>query len=69
MSESTNVEIEARVEHAVDTAIASFWEIVVEQFPEITGGDMDPMYEGVMYAQATEWIEHWLSLNSKDQSV
>jgi len=66
MKSLTKIEIEARIEKAVDAGIISFWERVVEEFPEITGGEDDPMYEGVMWAQATEWIEHWLSLNGKD---
>lgn len=66
MTSLTKVEIEARIEKAVDAGIISFWERVVEEFPDVKSGEYDPMYEGVMWAQATEWIEHWLSLNGKD---
>jgi len=66
MKSLTKIEIEARIEKAVDAGIISFWERVVEEFPDVKSGEYDPMYEGVMWAQATEWIEHWLSLNGKD---
>lgn len=69
MSKIIKTDIEARIEHAVDTAINSFWEVMVEEFPEVTSGDFDPMYEGIMYRQATEWLEHWLSLNGKELYV
>lgn len=69
MTSLTKIELEARIEKAVDAGILSFWERVVEDFPEITGGEYDPMYEGIMWAQATEWLEHWLSLNGKDLYV
>lgn len=69
MTSLTKIELEARIEKAVDAGIISFWERVVEEFPEITGGDYDPMYEGIMWAQATEWLEHWLSLNGKELYV
>ena len=60
----TTTDLDARIEEAIDKAIESFWGSVVQSFPESEGGDFDPMYEGVMYQQATQWLEHWLTLNS-----
>ena len=69
MTSILKFEMEARIEEAVDKAVEQFWASVVESFPEITGGDFDPMYEGVMYRQATDWLEHWLSCNGEDLYV
>ena len=58
-------EIDARIEEAVLYGIQAFWDKVVEIFPESEGGDFDPMYEGAMYSEASDWIRHWLMLNSR----
>lgn len=60
----TTTDLDARIEEAVLYGIQAFWDKVVQSFPESEGGDFDPMYEGVMYQQATQWLEHWLTLNS-----
>lgn len=57
-------EIDARIEEAVLLGIEGFWAKVVETFPSVIGGDFDPMYEGAMYAEATDWVRHWLMCNS-----
>lgn len=59
----TTTELDARIEEAIQKAIESFWGSVVQSFPESEGGDFDPMYEGVMYQQATDWLRHWVELN------
>jgi len=59
----TTIELDARIEEAIDKAIQAFWGSIVESFPVSTGGDFDPMYEGVMYHEATGWLRHWLELN------
>lgn len=66
MKPSLTIEMQARLEEAIERALDKFWDSVGESFDEIGSGDFDPMYEGVMYQQATEWVEHWLSLNGKD---
>lgn len=55
---------EARSEEAVDVAIEAFWAAIVEKYPEIKSGDFTPMMQGLMYAQAGEWLEHWLDCNA-----
>lgn len=69
MTSLLKIEMEAKIEEAVDKALEKFWSSIVESFPEISGGDFDPMYEGVMYQQATNWLEHWLSCNGEDLYV
>lgn len=57
-------EVETRIEDAVGEALQAFWAAVVEKFPEITTGDYDPMLEGIMYAEAEEWVAEWLRMNA-----
>lgn len=61
--EETEDDFEARLEETIEDALEAFWERVVENFPEATSGDFDPMYEGLMTFQATEWVRHWVKLN------
>jgi hypothetical protein len=56
--------LEARIEEAVEAGLEGFWAEVVKVFPEATSGDFDPMLEGVMYSSMTEFVRHWLILNS-----
>ena len=60
----TNLVNEAKAEDAVEEAIAAFWSVIVEKYPDIKSGDYAPMMEGVMYQQAGEWLEHWLDCNA-----
>jgi hypothetical protein len=57
-------EVEARIEDAVGEALQAFWLAVAEKFPEVTTGDYDPMLEGIMYAEAEEWVGEWLRMNA-----
>jgi hypothetical protein len=56
-------DIEARIEKAAGDALEAFWTSVVESFPEIKSGNYDPMFEGLMYSEAEDWIQHWLDMN------
>lgn len=69
MKSLLTIEMQGRLEEAIDKALEEFWDSIGHSFDEIGSGDFDPMYEGVMYQQATEWVEHWLSLNGKDIHV
>jgi len=55
---------EAKAEDAIEDAVAAFWAVIVEKYPEIKSGDYMPMMEGLMYQQAGEWLEHWLDCNA-----
>jgi hypothetical protein len=59
-----NIQLEARVEEAVDKGLESFWTTIVKHFPESFGGDFDPMLEGAMYADMSSYLRHWLTLNT-----
>lgn len=59
-----NFELEARLEEAIESALEVFWSSIVASFPEATSGDFDPMYEGVMTLEATNWVRHWLLVNA-----
>lgn len=59
-----NIQLEARVEEAVDSGLEAFWAAIVEKFPESQSGDFDPMLEGAMYADMTAYLRHWLTLNT-----
>ena len=54
----------ARIEVAVEEALQAFWTSVAESYPEVTSGDFDPMLEGLMISQASEWVEHWVAMNA-----
>lgn len=60
-------EIESRIEDAVGEALEAFWWAIVNKFPEVTTGDYDPMLEGIMYAEAEEWVAAWLRLNARER--
>lgn len=60
-------DIEARIEETVEGALQAFWAAVVEKFPEVTTGDYDPMLEGIMYAEAEEWVAGWLRMNATER--
>jgi len=64
--EFTNMLTSARVEVAAEKALEAFWAAVVEEFPEITTGDFDPMLEGAMTAEAENWITHWTTVNKTE---
>jgi hypothetical protein len=53
----------ARIEMATETALEAFWAAIVEEFPEITSGDFDPMLEGAMTSEAEGWVKHWFTVN------
>ncbi len=53
----------ARIEYAAEKALEAFWAAIVEEFPEITTGDFDPMLEGVMTSEAEGWVTHWFAVN------
>jgi hypothetical protein len=59
-----NIQLEARVEEAVDSGLEAFWAAIVEKFPESQSGDFDPMLEGAMYADMSSYLRHWLTLNT-----
>ena len=59
-----NIQLEARVEEAVDKGLEAFWAAIVEKFPESQSGDFDPMLEGAMYADMSSYLRHWLTLNT-----
>jgi hypothetical protein len=61
--EFTEMLTAARIEVAAERALEAFWAAVVEEFPEITSGDFDPMLEGAMTAEAEGWITHWFAVN------
>jgi hypothetical protein len=59
-----SIELDARMEEAVDKGLESFWGTIVKHFPESFGGDFDPMLEGSMYADMTAYLRHWLQFNT-----
>lgn len=61
--EFTEMLTSARIEVAAEKALEAFWAAVVEEFPEITSGDFDPMLEGVMTSEAEGWVKHWFTVN------
>lgn len=64
MTSPTKLDIDARVEDAVDSGLEAFWAAIVEKFPESQSGDFDPMLEGAMYADMTAYLRHWLIFNT-----
>jgi len=60
-----SIDIDARVEDAVESGLENFWQVIVEKFPESQSGDFDPMLEGAMYAEMTAFVRHWLTLNTE----
>jgi hypothetical protein len=59
-----SIDLDARVEDAVDVGLEAFWAAIVEKFPESQSGDFDPMLEGAMYADMSAYLRHWLTLNT-----
>jgi hypothetical protein len=59
-----SIELDARMEEAVDKGLESFWTTIVKHFPESFGGDFDPMVEGSMYADMTAYLRHWITMNT-----
>lgn len=55
--------VRARIELATEKALEAFWASIVEEFPEITSGDFDPMLEGSMTSEAEGWVKHWFAVN------
>jgi cell fate regulator YaaT (PSP1 superfamily) len=60
---------ETRIEEATEKALQSFWESVSESFSEIEEGDFDPMLEGLMSSNASEWVSHWVEINSPKKEM
>ena len=59
MSEPT----EDQIRHAVIDAQDAFWAVMVDKFPEVQTGDMDPL-DAFAFRQACEKaLERWLQWN------
>jgi hypothetical protein len=55
---------EEQVKRAVSKGIYAFWEAVVQVFPDIMTGDLDPLAAVVFKLSCEKVVREWLHANS-----
>ena len=51
------------IEKAIQDGEFAFWGEIIKHFPEVTGGDFDPILLAEMTISLKDYLEHWLFCN------
>ncbi len=55
-----------RINNAIHDAELAFWDVIAENFPEITTGDVLPEHLVEMHCDYQKHVTRWIKLNHSD---
>ncbi|PQO47410.1 hypothetical protein [Blastopirellula marina] len=55
---------ESEIEDLIDIAEKAFWQVIAEQNPQCTTGDLSPITKLRLRQVASESVKEWLHLNA-----